>query len=238
MSKKKLKRILFVLIILIMILISPIFKVRKVVIHDDGIRNGNFDLSDFNLEKNIFLLSKSKLEESLFESGFIDSVKIEKKFFCELHLTIKWKKPLISLKSGDSYIILDHKGYVLYISENDMGLDCIEGVIVKSARIGHPVISKNDFILENAVNLYLLINENRHLYANPEIEAKLMVKKDAIIQILQPEYIINYGDGSDLQERFSKAISIYNNLYEKQVSTGIINVSRKNHYVYETWKDE
>lgn len=237
MARKKRKMGLIALIILgAILLFSPLFDVRKVKLVEINERNSNFDPSYFEIDENFILFNSSNYEKKLLDTGLIDRVEVDKQFFCELELKITWKKPLVSVRSGDSGIILDSRGYVLYISESNRNLDQIDGVIVKSARIGEPIITENDFMLENAVNLYLLILENKHLFANPELEAKIAIKNNCIIQVLGPEFDINYGDGSDIKERFSKALAIYNSLLEKQVTSGTINVSRKNHYVYETWK--
>lgn len=239
MRRRKHKIGLLLLIIFgAILLFSPLFDVRKVKLVETNERNSNFDPSYFEIDENFFLFNASKYEKKLLDTGLIERIEVDKQFFCDLELKITWKKPLISVRSGDSDIILDSRGYVLYISESNRNLDRIDGVIVKSARIGEPVITENDFMLENAVNLYLLILENKALFANPALEAKIAIKNNCIVQVLGPEFDINYGDGSDIKERFSKALSIYNSLYEKQVTSGTINVSRKNHYVYETWKEE
>ncbi len=239
MSRKK--KILFILgaiAMVLLFLLSPIFKVREVVLVDKGEKNTNFDVEKFVIDENFFLFNTEKYEKELISTGLIESVTIDKDFFCKLRVEITWRSPIISLKSGNSDIILDKNGYVLYINEQkDKELGSIAGVIVKSARIGKPIITENDYMLINAVNLYLLILENEGLFATGRMEPNIVIEGGNIIHEINPKYKMNFGDGSQIEEKFSKALAIYNNLSEKGITSGVINVSRKNHYVYEILKD-
>ncbi len=92
-------------------------------------------------------------------------------------------------------------------------------------------------MLENAVNLYLYMLENEHLYVSNPLKPNIVIKGNNIYQIINSKYKIDFGDGEDIEDKFSKAVTIYNEMTGKAVKSGIINVSRHNHYVYETWKD-
>ncbi len=238
MSKKK--KFIFILIavaFVLLLLLTPLFKVREVVLLERGEKNANFDMKLLEVDDNFFLFDSENFEKELISTGLIESVSIDKDFFCKLRVEITWRRPIISLTSAHSNIILDKDGYVLYISEKkDEKLGTIAGVIVKSARIGKPIVTENDFILVNAVNLYLLIIENENLFATKGMKPNIVVEGDKIIHEINPKYQMNFGDGSEIEEKFSKALAIYNNLCEKGITSGIINVSRKNHYVYETFK--
>ncbi len=238
MSKKI--KIIFALILLIVlvygILFSPLTLIDKVEVSNIGQVNSNFDESLLEINDNFFLFSEASFNEKILATGLVESMKIQKKFPNTVHLELTWKTPLIAIKSAERNIIIDKNGYVLYIDNESMNLDIIEGVTVKFSKIGEVIKTTNDMVFENAVNLYLLVQANRELFV-PELSlSNIVIYNDKIIQNIGEYFDIYYGDGSELDDKFSKAIAIYNELSKKEVNSGIINVSRKDQYIYETWK--
>ncbi len=135
-KKKHLILTIIFIAVLILVLLSPLFKVRTVEIVDKGLRNKNFDKKFFTIDSNFFLFDDSSYKDEVIDTGLVQKVEVKKEFFCKVVVEITWRDALISLKSGDRYIILDKDGYVLYIDKTDRGHGCIDGVIVKSSRIG------------------------------------------------------------------------------------------------------
>ncbi len=249
MSKKKFLIIFFIVLLVIGAFVLN-FKIFNVTLNETGQHNDNiygilnegvFSLSLTEYE-NYFFFDTEEYEDKILKTGLVEEISVEKDF-PEVIINLKWRTPIISLESGNSNIILDKDGYVLYIVDEDKKMNfqnhigSISGVIVKSARIGEPIITENDYMLENAVNLYLLIVSNKELFTLEELKPDIKIDNDRIVQVINKKYYIDFGDGSEMKDKFSKAVTIYNKMCEKQVTTGIINVSRKNHYVYETWED-
>ncbi len=246
MVKKKFIIIFFIVIAIIAAVVFNL-KVFNVVLNETGVHNVNIDsvvtedIFDLSHEKYL-LFDTEEYRQKLLKTGLIEEVSVEKNYF-DVIINLKWRTPIISVESGNSNIILDKDGYVLYILNQEQKMDfqnkigVISGLVVKSARLGEPVITENDHILENAVNLYLLILNNKELFTLEYLIPNIKIEQDRIIQVINPKFYIDFGDGSEIEDKFSKAVAIFNKMCEKQVTTGIINVSRKNHYVYETWKD-
>lgn len=240
MKKKNNKK--FALMILLFLLLglgvclSPLCNVKNVEIENIGEENSNFDKSLLDLKANFFLLDTRGLSDELMKTGLMDSVHIEKKWFLKLKVSIEWKKPVIYFKSSNLYAALDRQGYVIGFVENEPELGYIDGIVVKYAKIGEVVITENDYITKNAVLLHFLLEENSDIIPGISLKPRISVKGTDIIQHISDDYIINFGDGDEAEEKFKRALSILDELSLKGTKNGIINLRRKNHSVYEAWK--
>lgn len=236
MTKKKVILALIVLGVVLLIGVSPICNVKSVVVEDIGSPNANFDRAVLDVKSNFFLYDTKNLSNAIMESGLVSSVNIEKKWFLSLKVSIEWRRPIIYLKSSDLYAAVDREGYVLDFVDRLSGEGFIDGLIIKYAKIGEAIITENDYITKNAVILHHLFLENPFIIGGITLSPRISVDGTDIIQHISDDYIINFGDGDEPEERFKKAIAIYEELSKKGVKNGIINLRRKNHFVYETWK--
>lgn len=234
-SKKKLIAILFVLLCLVYFL-SPLSNVSSVELVDIGEKNPNLDESLLDVKGNFWLLDTEKIKNSLMLSGFLDSVSIEKEFYCKLSLKLEWKKPVIAVRVGERYAVLDKSAYVLYFEEDKTNLGSVDGIIVKSARLGEPIVTNDDRLAENAIDLHFLFLANSDKFTSAPLKPRIKIVDGQIINVIADKYEMNFGNGEGSKTKFAQALAIYNKLSERSVTTGVINVSRKNHYVYETWK--
>lgn len=237
MKKFKVFSIVFVLSLafLFFLSITPFFYVKSVNINEINQRNHNFDMEIFDISLPYFYLDTDSIEKQALNSGLIKSISIDKNNFLELNIEITWKKAFITIESADKYVYIDEKGYVLYIENKSDELYCIEGLAVKSASVGHIIKTSDNQVLESSVNLLLLLDANPSIFQNAEKIRNVKIIKNEIIQIIGEKLWINYGNGENIEEKFKSAVLIYQDLVSKNVNTGIINVSRKDHNVYEPW---
>lgn len=237
-KNRKLIILIFFLILIIFYSVSPLSNIKEVMLINNGEPNQNLNNDIFKLDdKNFWFYNTKNLSNELMRTGLLDEVKISKEFYCKLRIELKWKKPTVALRTGsNAFAVLDKMGYVLSIQDEQPSIGIIEGIVVKYARLGEPIVSENNALTTNAVNLYFIFAENADLFEGGAVKPNIKVDNKEIINVISDKYYFNFGDGSDYEEKFSKAVAIYNDLQKKQVTTGIINVSRKNHYVYETWK--
>lgn len=236
MKKKYVIIGLVLLVVGLGLALSPLGKVMKVDVENIGPENENFDRALLDIRSNFFLLDTKALSDSLMATGLIDSVKIEKKWLLSLSIVIEWKRPVIYLKSSDLYAGLDRQGYVLGFVDKQPGGGYIDGIVVEYAKIGEIVKTENDYITKNAVHLHFLLEENSDMVAGMSLKPRITVEGTDIIQHMSDDFIINFGDGDEAEERFKRALSICEDLAAKGVKNGIINLRRKNHSVYEAWK--
>lgn len=238
MKMKKNHIIVFVIFLLLSlgVALSPLCNVKSVEVVNIGEENPNFDADLLTISSNFFLFNSKELTDKMMEDGLIASVKIEKKWFLKLKVTIEWKQPVIYLKSSDLYAALDREGYVLNFVETLPEEGYIDGIVVKYAKIGEVVSTENDYITKNAVHLHFLFAENSEIVPGLSLKPRISVVGTDIIQSISDDYLINFGDGEEAEERFKRAIAICEELARKGVKNGIINLRRKNHSVYEAWK--
>lgn len=239
MKKIKTKHLVLFLALLLVsigVALSPICNVRGVELESIGPENPNFDKALIDIRSNFFLLDGKKLTETMMDTGLIDSVHIEKGWFLKLKLVVEWKRPVIFLKSSELYAALDREGYVLDFKEKQPDEGYIDGIVVRYAKIGEIVETENDFITKNAVQLHFLLKDNSDIIPGLSLKPRIRVDGTDIIQFISDDFIINFGDGDEAEERFKRALGICEELMAKGVKNGIINLRRKNHSVYEPWK--
>ncbi len=209
------KKTILLIIILFMFTLSPVFKIRSVEIIDLGKPNENFPSELLQTSSNIFLFDSDAYSKKIIDTGLVEEVQVEKKFFLNLLTKIKWREPFIAIKSGEKKVVLDKYSYVIYIDnlDKESKVGIIDGVTVKSARIGEPIIIDNDYILENTVYLYLLTLTNKSFSISPNF----VIRNNKIMLKISEKYEIDFGDGSNAVERFSRALDMYEELSKKKL---------------------
>ncbi len=226
----------FLIVLSLLYVVSPLSDVQDVVLINNGDPNPNLDSKLLDLKGNFWFFNTENLSNELMLTGLLDEVKVEKEFYCTVKITLTWKVPVISIKTADRFASLDKTGYVLYLDDVKKTDGFIDNLVVEYARIGEPIVTEDDALTANAVNIYFMFLENKDLFLEGAVKPDIRIIDGEIVQVISDQYWINFGDGNDYESKFAGAIAIYNDLKSKAVTTGIINVSRNNHYVYETWK--
>lgn len=226
------KRLLVLIIIclLALVLISPLVQVKSIEMV--GVNSHYVEqLKQLVSDKN-WLLTSSKRFATLLESHHLVKKAIVKKtgLLC-LQVTIEERKPFASVHSGGLYVMIDENGLVLELSEKSLAPYAIEGFHVQSAKVGYPIVTNNTELIEKAVQLVFLYQQNG------EIKPDVYLHDGQLIQKINPQFWVNYGKGYDVIVQFNEAMAIYHDLKSKSSSTGIINLSIQGQTVIQSWKD-
>ncbi len=236
MSKKKIVAISFLLLLILIAVLFFNVKVSNVTLSESFEVDSELNFDDMFIGKRLFLINTAEFESEILATGLVETITVEKVLPNSLHLNIVWKKPVIAVKSAGKYVILSNDGYVLDIKKGYLGYDVVDGIIVKSAIVGSPVVTEDDKLTIGAVNLVTIMKDNANIFVGETVYPNIKVVDGNIIHEINDRYWINFGDGDNLLNRFKSAVAIYNFNYNNGVKTGIINVSIDNHAIYEAWK--
>ncbi|MCX7884117.1 MAG: FtsQ-type POTRA domain-containing protein [Caloramator sp.] len=214
-KKRKILIMFCLLLILIGIFLSVIFKSNYFVINNIIINNNKFVKKEELIVlceakgQNIFLINKEKIKEKIENNPYIESVSIKKKLPCTIIIDIKEKKVKGLIRFENAFINLDKNGNMIQtINQFPNGsIPLIEGIVVKQYVPGKCIVS-NNAVLEKALKELLTItdfNECNNIFYSVNLSDpyKIILTTKNGIQI-------NIGDWSNLDYKLSYAISILN----------------------------
>ncbi|WP_430882877.1 cell division protein FtsQ/DivIB [Fusibacter sp. JL216-2] len=220
------KTLVFTLILLIigsglLVFKTNLFVVKKfeypasVYFSDNDIRKyGGLDESSL-----YFNVSVASLEEKIVRHPYIKSVKIEKALPDKLILDIEYRQELAAIKYSGLYVTIDEHLTVLKVEESIGDIFLIDGFEFKSFNIGEELKVEESRVLRRTVQLISLLK-------NSHIEAKPYIRYDNGIELLLNDaYRVRFGKGQDIERKFNNFVDIYEELSEKGVQSGIIDVS-------------
>lgn len=220
------KTLVFTLILLIigsglLVFKTNLFVVKKfeypasVYFSDNDIRKyGGLDESSL-----YFNVSVASLEEKIVRHPYIKFVKIEKALPDKLILDIEYRQELAAIKYSGLYVTIDEHLTVLKVEESIGDIFLIDGFEFKSFNIGEELKVEESRVLRRTVQLISLLK-------NSHIEAKPYIRYDNGIELLLNDaYRVRFGKGQDIERKFNNFVDIYEELSEKGVQSGIIDVS-------------
>ncbi len=221
---------LIILCLLVILLISPIVEVGKVEIVGANSRYVK-QLTELVTHKNWLFTSSNRFATLLEKHHHVKKAVVKKNGLLSLQVIIEERKPFASVHSGGLYVMIDENGLVLELSEKSLAPYAIEGFHVQSAKIGYPIVTNNTELIEKAVQLVFLYQQNSDITPNVYLDDGQLIQK------IGPQFWVNYGKGYDVEAQFNEAMAIYLDLKGKNSSTGIINLSIEGQTVIQSWKD-
>lgn len=167
----------------------------------------------------IFMYDVEEAEKLMVRHPYIKSVQVHKKFPGSLKLDIEYRQELAAIKYSGLYVTVDESLTVLKVEESIGDIFLIEGFEFKSFNIGEPLRVEDWKVLQRTVQLISLLR-NSHIEAKPHIRYD-----DGIELLLNDAYRVRFGKGQDIERKFNDFVDIYEQLSEKGVQSGIIDVS-------------
>ncbi len=226
-NNKTKKRIgfLFVFLILVgsglLIFKTNIFIVKKFE-YPPSVYLSDADIKKYGgIEENslFFTVGVESVSKSLTKHPYIKSVIVTKKFPDKLVLDIDYRNELAAIKYSGLYVTIDETLTVLKVEESIGDIFLIDGFEFKSFNIGEELKVEDWRILQRTVQLISLLK-------NSHIEAKPYIRYDNGIELLLNDaYRVRFGKGQDIERKFNNFVDIYEQLSEKGVQSGIIDVS-------------
>ena len=117
------------IIFLILLLCSPIFDIKNIIIE------GNFELSNkkiieisgLEMNTNILKFNKGLTKENLKENAYIENVEVTRELPSTVKISIEEREPKYMLQFADSYVYINNQGYMLEISNEKLNIPVLIG---------------------------------------------------------------------------------------------------------------
>lgn len=221
--------LLLITVISILILKADFFSVKSIVVFN------NYHISDeeiiayseINNSQNIFKLKISEVAENIINHPFIKNAEIKRNYPNEIIIDIEERNKIAAISHMGIFFLVDNEGYILKITPQISDEILVEGFEINSFIEGDIInISDND-ALNSSLELSSLIKE-----WNSDISPKIEYKNDTIELYINDNFKVKFGNGEDIHTKFNIFLNIYDDLKEKNIYNGIIDLSHSGYPIY------
>lgn len=209
-SAKIIFGVLLGIIVVILMINSPIFNVKKIEI--EGNENVSdtkiISLSEIQLYTNIFKLDKLDVIEKVKENAYIEDVDVSRKLPSTIQINVVEREPKYMLQFADSYVYINNQGYMLEISNTKLDIPILIGFTTDLSNIkaGNRINVEDLKKMDMVIKIYEATKSNElgHLISKIDISDD----KNYTIILETEGKKVYLGDCSDLNTRilYLKAI--------------------------------
>ena len=208
-KKKRNKKIIkwtsiIVLVIagLIFTFASPIFNISEIKVENNKALSAEkiISLSRLSKGKNIFRFLKSDVEKNIKEDTYVEDVTITRNLPGTVVINVKERNRDFSVKLMNSFAYINNQGYILEISEEDIGIPVLQGIETPEENIqpGNRLDTNDLKKLEVVISIMTLAKEN-------EMESKIKTidisNKNEYILYLEDNKMANLGNSKNLNTK-------------------------------------
>ncbi len=120
---------ILVIIAILLILNSPLFNVKNIIVEGNSTNSSEkiVSLSGLQTYTNIFKFNENDVIEKIKENAYIENVKIEKKLPSTVKIIVEERTPKYMLQFADSYVYINNQGYMLEISNEKLNIPILIG---------------------------------------------------------------------------------------------------------------
>jgi len=233
-SKRRVKRLVLLSIIMITTLITLCFKLPYFNIATiEILGNSNASKVDINeaakikLGSNIFYASFGDSKKRITKNPYVLSVKFKKVLPKKIVIEIEERVAVFYGKVNNTYYILDNKGILLEKRSDikDKNLVNLIGFNYEKCEVGDLIVSEDDRKINIANEITNIINDYRK--TNSAIKITMVDVNNVLdVKVFSGEMCIKFGTSDDLKNKFNKAINIISQP-EYKGAKGYVDVSFK-----------
>ena len=227
-NKSKIKTIFFLVLVIfiaicIYLLTSATYNIKSIEIEGNKVLTDEevINLSNIKTGQNIFTTLEVVTKVKMKENGYIEDVKIKKKYPDKIKIQVKERQKAYQvLTETGCYIYIDEQGYILDYSLDKLDLKVITGMSISESQVKEiKRLEKKD--LDKMERILHIREQAQKIGIEQDVE-QIDVNDEYIIHLKDDKIIINIGDATDLSERmfFVKAI-----LKEENNNSGTIYVN-------------
>lgn len=201
---------------------SGFFNIKQVVVVNNDYLDPRDIIKDTGItgDDNFFLVNLYGPREKLLENPYVKDVEVRRQFPDKVEITVYEREEFSSIFIAGTYVIIDEQGRVLRSVDKEVDIMTIKGYNIESYRIGEIMTSDDAYEFQRALDLVDLCNQVEALEAD-----EISYEKGSIFLKLLNGLSVDFGNGKDIEEKFSKFYAIYEDLVSKGIKKGIINVS-------------
>lgn len=213
-NKNKIKTIFFLVLVIfiaicIYLLTSATYNIKSIEIEGNKVLTDEevINLSNIKTGQNIFTTLEVVTKVKMKENGYIEDVKIKKKYPDKIKIQVKERQKAYQvLTETGCYIYIDEQGYILDYSLDKLDLKVITGMSISESQVKEiKRLEKKD--LDKMERILHIREQAQKIGIEQDVE-QIDVNDEYIIHLKDDKIIINIGDATDLSERmfFVKAI--------------------------------
>ncbi|AJA47929.1 cell division protein DivIB [Clostridium pasteurianum DSM 525 = ATCC 6013] len=228
-KKRRFKRVFFIMILLIAVLVTLCLKLTYFNIKYINVSN-NYTIASEEIVKesgiqkntNIFYMNSKNIKNNILNNPYILSVDIHKKLPNTININVNERKAVFYAQNNNNkFAVIDRAGTVLEIKDNidNMNLIKIVGIDTSKISIGKVVLNDNK-------KLYI-INSLTDIIMNNQVCKNIKVVNITDTMDLETYYnnmCIKLGSSENLQKKLNRAINIINDR-NLSASKGYVDVS-------------
>lgn len=156
--------IIIFIVLLILLLCSPIFDIKKIEV------SGNSKLSDekiisfssIELHTNIFNFNKGLVKEYIKENPYVESVEVIRKLPSTIQIEINEREPKYMLQLAESYVYINNQGYMLEVTNEKLDIPILIGFTTDLSNIdeGNRIDVKDLKKMDMVIKIYEAAKSN------------------------------------------------------------------------------
>lgn len=227
--RKKIKRIMFILKIIVSIgiivggivfaLTSPIFSIKDIKVSSSGQvvpQETIISLSELKYDENIFRFNSGNVIQNIKQNAYIENVAVNRKLPNTIEIEITERIHKYSVDFLGKYACINNQGYILEIAEESKKLPIIQGItteeeqVVPGARLNVEDLEK----LENVIKIMHISTENGLESKVTSID--ITDKNQYSITLSEEKKTVYLGDCSNLSNKMLYVVAILEQTKEQE----------------------
>lgn len=194
---------LLLIIGIIFALTSPLFNITEIrVVNNNVLSEEKVEsLSGLTKEQNIFRFLEVDVEKRIKEEPYVESVKVSRDLPGTVVIDVTERNRDFCVKFLNGYAYINNQGYILEITQENIGLPVLLGVETPEEKIvpGGRLINSDLKKLETSIQIMSIAREN-------SIDSKITSidisnKNEYILHLEEEKKTVYLGNGSDLPTR-------------------------------------
>ncbi len=194
---------LLLIIGIIFALTSPLFNITEIrVVNNNVLSEEKVEsLSGLTKEQNIFRFLEVDVEKRIKEEPYVESVKVSRNLPGTVVIDVTERNRDFCVKFLNGYAYINNQGYILEITQENIGLPVLLGVETPEEKIvpGGRLINSDLKKLETSIQIMSIAREN-------SIDSKITSidisnKNEYILHLEEEKKTVYLGNGSDLPTR-------------------------------------
>ena len=230
--KVRIYSIIFIFCILLIVIFmfnSNLFFIERVSILNNGFLSDEeiLSLSGIEVSDNIFKVKISDIHDKLVEHPRIKEVDVSRRLPNKIIIDVLERHEFIAINYIGIYFIVDSEGYIINSMKENLGLYEVSGLEVVGYKDGSKIETLDDKLLESIMKIAKYVE-----MSNLDFIPNFIVENDEINMYINQNFIVRFGDGSQIEDRFNKFNAIYADLRARTISSGIININHNGYPSY------
>jgi len=181
------------------------------------------ELTGIKIDDNLFAINKNTVKENINADPYLEYFDLKRIYPSTVRIEVFERTPIAMVVYGDKGYIIDRDANILELAiENDMQLIQIEGLQIVDASVGSKLIAENLYEIDALIDI---VKDSNFTLLDKNIKKINFNNVNDIIMTSKQGHKIKFGQSKMAYEKSIWIDAVIEQLREKEVTNGIINVS-------------